>query len=87
MGTTSGSFCSPLDQRARRRLLCQTLGIPGVSPVDNPNFILPDAMADTLETVWEIFGVLEPNRSRVNLSVRRTATRQPRDLRVARRAR
>jgi aminopeptidase-like protein len=35
---------------------------------DNPNFVLPDAMADTLETVWEIFGVLERNRCYVNLS-------------------
>jgi aminopeptidase-like protein len=35
---------------------------------DNPSFVLPDAMADTLETVWEIFGVLERNRCYVNLS-------------------
>jgi aminopeptidase-like protein len=35
---------------------------------DNLDFVLPDAMSDTLDTVWEIFGVLERNRSYVNLS-------------------
>jgi aminopeptidase-like protein len=35
---------------------------------DNLNFVLPEAMSDTLETVWEIFRVLERNRSYVNLS-------------------
>jgi aminopeptidase-like protein len=35
---------------------------------DNLDFVLPDAMSDTLETVWAIFGVLERNRSYVNLS-------------------
>jgi aminopeptidase-like protein len=35
---------------------------------DNPDFVTPDAMADTLETVWEIFWVLERNRRYVNLS-------------------
>ena len=35
---------------------------------DNPDFVVPDAMVDTLETVWEIFGVLERNRRYVNLS-------------------
>ena len=34
---------------------------------DNPAFVEPDAMADTLQTVWEIFGVLERNRNYVNL--------------------
>lgn len=35
---------------------------------DNPDFVSPDAMADTLETVWEIFRVLERNRCYINLS-------------------
>jgi aminopeptidase-like protein len=35
---------------------------------DNLDFVLPSAMSDTLETVWEIFRVLERNRSYVNLS-------------------
>jgi aminopeptidase-like protein len=35
---------------------------------DNPDFVTPDAMADTLETVWEIFRVLERNRCYINLS-------------------
>jgi len=35
---------------------------------DNPDFVTPDAMADTLETVWELFWVLERNRCYVNLS-------------------
>ena len=35
---------------------------------DNPDFVVADAMVDTLETVWEIFGVLERNRCYVNLS-------------------
>jgi aminopeptidase-like protein len=34
---------------------------------DNPDFVVPDAMADTLETVWEIFQVLERNRRYLNL--------------------
>lgn len=34
---------------------------------DNPEFVLPDAMADTLETVWEIFRVPERNRCYVGL--------------------
>jgi aminopeptidase-like protein len=35
---------------------------------DNVDFVVPDAMVDTLETVWEIFGVLERNTCYVNLS-------------------
>jgi aminopeptidase-like protein len=35
---------------------------------DNPDFVKPDAMVDTLETVWEILRVLERNRCYVNLS-------------------
>jgi aminopeptidase-like protein len=35
---------------------------------DNPDFVAPEAMADTLETVWEILGVLERDRTYVNLS-------------------
>jgi aminopeptidase-like protein len=35
---------------------------------DNPDFVTPEAMADTLETVTEIFDVLEQNRRYVNLS-------------------
>jgi aminopeptidase-like protein len=35
---------------------------------DNPDFVAPEAMADTLETVWEILGVLEGDRTYVNLS-------------------
>jgi aminopeptidase-like protein len=35
---------------------------------DNPDFVTPDAMADTLETVWEVLWVLERNRCYVNLS-------------------
>jgi aminopeptidase-like protein len=35
---------------------------------DNPDFVKPDALVDTLETVWEIFGVLERNRCYINLS-------------------
>jgi aminopeptidase-like protein len=35
---------------------------------DNLNFVLPDALLDTLETVWEILAVLEENRCYVNLS-------------------
>ena len=45
---------------------------------DNLDFVLPDAMTDTLETVWEIFWVLERNRSlRQPQPVRRTSTREP----------
>ncbi|HEV2779872.1 MAG TPA: DUF4910 domain-containing protein [Actinophytocola sp.] len=35
---------------------------------DTPDFVTPEAMADTLETVWEVVGVLEGNRHYVNLS-------------------
>jgi aminopeptidase-like protein len=35
---------------------------------DDPDFVAPEAMADTLETVWEILGVLERDRTYVNLS-------------------
>jgi aminopeptidase-like protein len=35
---------------------------------DDLDFVLPEAMLDTLETVWEIFEVLERNRCYVNLS-------------------
>lgn len=35
---------------------------------DNPDLVVPDAMTDTLETVWEIFQVLERNRCYLNLS-------------------
>jgi aminopeptidase-like protein len=35
---------------------------------DDPDFVKPNAMADTLETIWEIFGVLEANRCYINLS-------------------
>jgi aminopeptidase-like protein len=35
---------------------------------DDLDFVRPDAMLDTLETVWEIFEVLERNRCYVNLS-------------------
>jgi aminopeptidase-like protein len=35
---------------------------------DNLDFVLPDAMLDTLETAWEICEVLERNRRYVNLS-------------------
>ena len=35
---------------------------------DNPDFVVPEAMVDTLETIWEIFGVLDRNRRYVNLS-------------------
>lgn len=35
---------------------------------DNPDFVVPNAMADTLETLWEIFRVLERNRCYLNLS-------------------
>jgi aminopeptidase-like protein len=35
---------------------------------DCPDFVVPDAMADTLETVWEILWVIERNRCYVNLS-------------------
>jgi aminopeptidase-like protein len=35
---------------------------------DDLDFVVSGAMVDTLETVWEIFGVLERNRSYVNLN-------------------
>jgi aminopeptidase-like protein len=35
---------------------------------DNPDFVSPEAMADTLETCWEVFQVLEANRRYTNLS-------------------
>jgi aminopeptidase-like protein len=35
---------------------------------DNPDFVRADAMADTLQTLWEICGVLERNRRYVNVS-------------------
>jgi aminopeptidase-like protein len=35
---------------------------------DNPDFVVPAALVDTLETVWEIFQVLERNRCYINLS-------------------
>jgi aminopeptidase-like protein len=35
---------------------------------DNPEFLSREAMLDTLDTVWEIFRVLDANRSFVNLS-------------------
>ena len=34
---------------------------------DNLDFVLPEAMLDTLEAVWEIFRVLDHNRSYINL--------------------
>ena len=35
---------------------------------DNPDFVSPEAMADTLELCWEVTRVLERNRRYVNLS-------------------
>jgi aminopeptidase-like protein len=35
---------------------------------DNPDFVSPDAMADTLETLWEVVGVLDRNRVYLNQS-------------------
>lgn len=35
---------------------------------DNPDFVSPDAMTDTLETLWEVVGVLDRNRTYVNQS-------------------
>ncbi|MER7127961.1 DUF4910 domain-containing protein [Streptosporangium saharense] len=35
---------------------------------DNPDFVSPEAMADTLETCWEVTRVLEGNRRYLNLS-------------------
>jgi aminopeptidase-like protein len=35
---------------------------------DNSDFVVPEAMVDSLETVWEIFCVLQHNRCFVNLS-------------------
>jgi aminopeptidase-like protein len=35
---------------------------------DNPDFVVPDAMVDTLETAWEILQVLDRNRCYLNLS-------------------
>lgn len=35
---------------------------------DDPDFVSPEAMADTLETCWEVFGVLERNRRYRNLN-------------------
>jgi aminopeptidase-like protein len=35
---------------------------------DNPDFVSPQAMVDTLEAVWEILGVLDRNRRYLNLS-------------------
>lgn len=35
---------------------------------DNPGFVSPDAMTDTLETLWEVVGVLDRNRTYVNQS-------------------
>ncbi len=35
---------------------------------DNPGFVSPEAMADTLETAWEILGVLDRDRRYLNLS-------------------
>ncbi|GLZ28901.1 peptidase M28 [Lentzea sp. NBRC 105346] len=35
---------------------------------DNPDFVSPGAMTDTLETLWEVVGVLDRNRTYVNQS-------------------
>jgi aminopeptidase-like protein len=35
---------------------------------DDLTFVSPEAMADTLETCWQVFGVLERNRRYVNLN-------------------
>lgn len=35
---------------------------------DDLDFVSPEAMADTLETCWQVFGVLERNRRYVNLN-------------------
>ncbi|GIH69065.1 DUF4910 domain-containing protein [Sphaerimonospora thailandensis] len=35
---------------------------------DDPGFVSPEAMADTLETCWEVLGVLERDRRYLNLS-------------------
>jgi aminopeptidase-like protein len=35
---------------------------------DNLDFVSPEAMADTLETCWQVFGVLERNRPYVNVN-------------------
>ncbi|GAA4589180.1 DUF4910 domain-containing protein [Planotetraspora phitsanulokensis] len=35
---------------------------------DNPDFVSPEAMTDTLETCWEVLRVLEANRRYTNLS-------------------
>ncbi|MEV8634659.1 DUF4910 domain-containing protein [Streptosporangium sp. NPDC051023] len=35
---------------------------------DNPDFVSPEAMTDTLETLWEVTRVLEGNRRYLNLS-------------------
>jgi aminopeptidase-like protein len=35
---------------------------------DNPDFVSPEAMADTLETLWDAVGILERNRKYHNTS-------------------
>ena len=69
-GYDERQFCSP---GFNMGVGCLTRTPYGAYPeyhtsADNPDFVVPDAMVDTLETVWEIFGVLERNRRYVNLS-------------------
>jgi aminopeptidase-like protein len=69
-GYDERQFCSP---GFNMGIGCLTRTPYGAYPeyhtsADDVNFVVPDAMVDTLETVWEILWVLERNRCYVNLS-------------------
>ncbi|MDP9863417.1 DUF4910 domain-containing protein [Streptosporangium brasiliense] len=69
-GYDERQFCSPgFDMPVGSLTRTPYAGYPEYhTSADNPDFVSPEAMADTLETCWEITRVLERNRRYVNLS-------------------
>lgn len=69
-GYDERQFCSPgFDLPVGSLTRTPYAGYPEYhTSADNPDFVSPEAMADTLETCWEVTRVLERNRRYRNLS-------------------
>ncbi|WP_440100456.1 DUF4910 domain-containing protein [Streptosporangium sp. H16] len=69
-GYDERQFCSPgFDLPVGSLTRTPYAGYPEYhTSADDPDFVSPEAMADTLETCWEVTRVLEDNRAYLNLS-------------------
>ncbi|MEU0570252.1 DUF4910 domain-containing protein [Nonomuraea sp. NPDC005983] len=69
-GYDERQFCSPgFDLPVGSLTRTPYAGYPEYhTSADNPGFVSPEALADTLETLWQVTRVLEGDRSYVNLS-------------------